>query len=223
VVAGRLAEKYARPVLVISCDAVGGKLAVGSGRSGGRVDLHAALGECAERLTGFGGHRAAAGLKIDPDQIDAFRADFCEAVLQQLSHDTSEPEILIDAEAALGQLTLETVSQIEQMAPFGMGNARPVLCASGVGLVEPSRRMGGGDRHLTARLSQHGVTLRAVAFGQGEWCDELNGCEGPIDVAYRPVINEFRGRRNVELQIVDWRPALTPAPLTPAPLAADRG
>ena len=105
------------------------------------------------------------------------------------------------------QLTLRTVEQIEQMAPFGAGNPRPVLCASRVVLAEPPKRMGGGERHLSARLSQHGVALRSVAFGQGDWAEELEQLQGPLDVAYRPVINDFRGRRNVELHIVDWRPS----------------
>ena len=67
--------------------------------------------------------------------------------------------------------------------------------------------MGGGERHLTVRLSQHATKLRAVAFGQGDWADEMTQLKTPIDVAYRPVINEFAGRRTVELHLVDWRPA----------------
>jgi single-stranded-DNA-specific exonuclease len=81
------------------------------------------------------------------------------------------------------------------------------LCSSEVTLVEPSRRMGTGERHMTVRLQQHNIQIRAVAFGQGEWCNDLNACDGPIDIAYRPVINEFGGRRTVEIQLVDWRPS----------------
>ncbi len=71
--------------------------------------------------------------------------------------------------------------------------------------------MGGGGRHLSLKLSQHGATLRAVAFGGGDWADELAEVEGPLAVAFRPVINEFRGRRNVELHVADWQ-AAQPAP-----------
>ena len=67
--------------------------------------------------------------------------------------------------------------------------------------------MGGGDRHLNAQLRHGQVTLRAVAFGKGEWAEALAEQNGPLEVAYRPVINDFRGRRNVELHLVDWRPA----------------
>jgi single-stranded-DNA-specific exonuclease len=213
VVAGRMAEKYGKPVIVISLDQTGGKPGVGSGRAGSpSVNLHEALAECSNRLVRFGGHQAAAGLTITEDQIDDFRSEFYEAVSRQMIDSDSVSEILIDAQAPLGQLNLQTVTQIEQLSPFGQGNPRPVLCSSGVTLAEPSRRMGGGDRHLSVRLTQHNIHIRAVAFGQGEWCDDLNACEGPIDIAYRPVINDFAGRRSVEIQLVDWRPSHAHAP-----------
>jgi len=208
VVAGRLAEKYSKPVIVISLDQSGTQPAIGSGRAGSpAVNLHEALGECANRLLRYGGHQAAAGLTIAEDQIEQFRNEFYEAVSKQTIDTEPVSEILIDAQTALGQLNLQTVTQIEQLSPFGQGNPRPILCSSGVTLAEPSKRMGGGERHLSVRISQHNVNIRAVAFGQGDWCDEINACDGPIDIAYRPVINEFGGRRAVEIQLVDWRPA----------------
>jgi len=212
VVAGRLADKYAKPVLVLSLDAAGKTEAVGSGRVGGtEIDLHEALCECDHRLVRFGGHRAAAGLTIDEREIEAFRGDFCEAVARQWTDKEIVPEIVIDAEAALGQLNLEVVKQMEMLAPFGCGNPRPVLFCSGIELDEPARRMGGGDRHLTVKLRQGSKVIRAVAFSAGDWCDALNETDGPIEIAYRPVINEFRGFRKVEVHLVDWRPATSMA------------
>jgi single-stranded-DNA-specific exonuclease len=210
VVAGRLSDKYAKPVLVLSLDASGKTEAVGSGRVGGTdVDLHEALSECSERLLRFGGHKAAAGLTIDERQVDAFRGDFCEAVARQWADKEIVPEIVIDAEATLGQLNLEVIKQMEMLAPFGAGNPRPILYCRGVQLDEPARRMGGGERHLTVKLRQGSKVIRGVAFSAGEWCDEINAVEGPIEIAYRPVINEFRGFRKVEVHLVDWRPAKT--------------
>jgi single-stranded-DNA-specific exonuclease len=206
IVAGRLSDKYAKPVLVVSLDPSGRNEAVGSGRVGGTsIDLHEALSECSDRLIRFGGHQAAAGLTIDERQLDAFRGDFCEAVARQWADQEIEPEITIDAEAALSQLSLEAVRQIETMAPFGAGNPRPVLCCRAVELAEPAKRMGGGDRHLSVRLRQGSKVVRAVAFGAGDWCDALNAADGPIEIAYRPVINDFQGFRRVEVHLVDWR------------------
>ncbi|MCO8121780.1 single-stranded-DNA-specific exonuclease RecJ [Stieleria sp. TO1_6] len=212
VVAGRLSDKYAKPVIILSMDAAGKSQAVGSGRVGGTaIDLHAALSTCGDRLARFGGHKAAAGLTIDEHQIDEFREDFCEAVSQQWTDNDVEPEIVIDAEASFGQLNLNTVKQIETLEPFGAGNPRPTLLCQNVTLAEPARRMGSGDRHLTMRLDQAGKTVRGVAFGAGDWCDDLNQCDGPIQIAYRPVINEFRGFRRVEIHVVDWKPAVVDA------------
>ncbi len=205
IVAGRLAEKYNRPVVLISLDDLGVKPGGGSARSAGTINLHEALGACSEYLLSHGGHAAAAGLKIDDSQIGSFRAAFCEHVAELVSPEQRVAEILIDAETPLAGLTLSTLDQIERLAPFGQGNPRPILCTSGVTAAGEPKRMGGGERHLSVKLKQHNLTFRAVAFGRGEWADELAEVAGPFDIAYRPVINHFRGRRSVELHLEDWR------------------
>ena len=118
-----------------------------------------------------------------------------------------EPELRVDAEAPLLQLNLQVVKQMEMLGPFGQSNPRPQLYCTGVELDEPARKMGGGDRHLTLKLKQGSKVIRGVAFGAGGWCDEINAVDGPIEIVYRPVINEFRGFRKVEVHLVDWRPS----------------
>ncbi len=204
-VAGRLAEKYHRPVVLISLDQLGVKPGIGSGRSPNGMNLHAALASCAEHLLGYGGHAAAAGLRIDESRVDAFRAAFCEYAGGESSGAVKVGEIRIDAEGPFCQLTSETVRQIESLAPFGCGNPRPVLCATGVRLAEPPKKIGTTERHLQLRLIQNQTRLRGVCFGGGEWCEELAAADAPLDIAYRPVINDFRGRQSVEVQLVDWR------------------
>lgn len=211
IVAGRLAEKYHRPVVIVSWDQVGAKPGIGSARSVARLNLHEALAACSRHLLAHGGHAAAAGLRIEEASLAAFRTDFCEYVAAQMSQEDRVAEVQIDAEATLAQLTLKTVEQMEQLAPFGHANPRPVLCASGVTLAEPPRRMGNGERHLAVRVRQHGVTLRGVAFGQGEAADELAALAAPLDLAFRPIINDFNGRRSVEMHLVDWRSSTLPA------------
>lgn len=206
VVAGRLSDKFGKPVIIISLDSAG-KAAVGSGRSGpSPINIHAALAECEDRLVRFGGHKAAAGLTIEESNLEAFRQDFCEAVSEQISSADPVVELVIDAEAPLAQLNLKTVQQIETMEPFGAGNPRPTLMCQDVSLAEPARRMGPGDRHLTVRFDQGGRKIRGVAFGAGDWCDEINACESSLQLVYRPVINDFNGFRSVEVHLVDWRP-----------------
>lgn len=205
IVAGRLAEKYHRPVVLISWDQLGVKPGIGSARSVPGFNLHQALQACDQCLVSHGGHAAAAGLKIEEDRLDAFYAAFCEVAAAEISPQQRVAELRIDAEFPLSAFTTETVQLIERLAPFGQGNTRPLLCTTGVTLAELPRPIGSGGRHLSMKLAQHGVTLRAVAFGGGEWAEKLAAVHRPLDVAFRPVINTFRGRRTVELHLVDWR------------------
>lgn len=207
-VAGRLAEKYHRPVVLISLDQLGVKPGVGSGRSPNGMNLHAALSSCREHLLGYGGHAAAAGLRIDEAHVDAFRTAFCEFAAGESSGGEKVGEIRIDAEGPFCQLTTETVRQIESLAPFGCGNPRPVLCATGVRLAEPPKKIGSTERHLSLRLVQNQTRIRGVGFGHAEWAEELAAHNAPLDIAYRPIINDFRGRQSVEIQLVDWRPSV---------------
>lgn len=214
IVAGRLAEKYHRPVVLIAQDELGVKPGIGSVRSVPGFDVHAALSECSEYLLGFGGHPAAAGLKIEASQVDSFREAFCEYAARNLRPEQRTAELWIDAETTLGCLNLSTVQQIERLAPFGYGNARPLLTASNIELAEPPKKIG-NDRHLSFRLKQYGATMRGVAFGGGEWYDELVKHNGPLKIAFRPIINHFQGRRNVEVQITDWQPDAPTAAAVP--------
>jgi single-stranded-DNA-specific exonuclease len=207
IVAGRLAEKYHRPVVLIALDAMGTRPGVGSARSVPGFDLHAALEACDGCLLAHGGHAAAAGLKINEEQLDAFRTAFCEVALAEISEQQRVADLLIDAEFPLSAFTPKTVGQIERLAPFGQHNARPLMCATGATLEGPPKTIGAGGRHLSLRLSQHGVSFRAVAFGQAEWAEPMMALNRPFDIAFRPVINSFQGRQKVELHLVDWREA----------------
>jgi len=207
IVAGRLAERFHRPVVMISWDKASMRPGIGSARSVPGFNLHEALAQCGEFLIAHGGHAAAAGLKIEERCLDGFRCAFCEAAAAQIDPGQREAEIFIDAEAPLSALTLQTVHQIDRLAPFGQGNARPLLCATGAALAGPPKPLGANGHHLAMQLVQHGVALRAVAFGGGDRAKELANLDGPLDVAFRPVINHFRGRQSVELHLVDWRPS----------------
>lgn len=205
IVAGRLAERFHRPVVMISWDKASMRPGIGSARSVPGFNLHAALAECDEFLMTHGGHAAAAGLKIEENQIEGFRGAFCEVAATRISLEQRVAELFVDVEAPLSAFTLSTVQQIERLAPFGQGNSRPLLCTTGVTLSGPPKPLGSTGHHLALMLSQHNVTLRSVAFGGSDWADELAAVEGTLDVAFRPVINNFRGRQSVELHLVDWR------------------
>ncbi len=207
IVAGRLAERFHRPVVVIAQGAHEGLVASGSVRSVPGFDVHAALMPCRELLVSCGGHAAAAGLRVDEHRIDAFREAFVAEVAARMPASLRRAQLSLDGETTLAGLSLHAVEQIEQLAPFGQGNRRPMLCASEVVLAESPRTIGGGGRHLSMRLVQHGAEIRGVAFGGADWLPHLPAPGEPFHVAFKPKINEFRGRRTAEMEVIDWRPA----------------
>lgn len=206
IVAGRLAEKFHRPVVMIARDEHQGRPAIGSVRSVPGFDVHAALVACRDLLVTCGGHAAAAGLRVEDGKIDAFRERFCNEVADRMPPALRQAQLTIDGEATLAGLTLDTVEQVEKLAPFGQANRRPVLCASAVQLAEPPRVIGSGARHIAMNLVQHGAKVRGVAFGGAEWLEHLPEPGQPFHIAFKPKINEFRGRRTAEMEVIDWRP-----------------
>ena len=206
IVAGRLSEKYHRPVVLIAKDKMANKPGTGSGRSIRGLNLFDAFAACSEYLVRSGGHAAAAGLGVEEDKIDSFRNAFCEYVASELSEEQRTAELIIDAEFPFSAFDVDMVRRMDSLAPFGQGNTRPVICTRGVTLAEPPKTMGSDQRHFSATLRQHQQTMRAVAFGVAEWVEQLQRHNAPIDIAFHPVINEFRGFAKVELQLLDWRP-----------------
>lgn len=208
IVAGKLAESFKKPVVIISLDESGLQPGVGSARSIPGVNLHEALGECSDLLERHGGHAAAAGLAVRTKNLDAFRTAFCEAVTRQMENGNGGTPLPIDAEIPLAGLSLETVRHIEQLGPFGEGNPRPIFCTGGIELTDPPRTMGKGDLHLLIPLRQGNINKRAVAFFKAsDWLADLTAhTDRPIRIAFRAEINHFRGQQSVQLHLVDWQP-----------------
>jgi single-stranded-DNA-specific exonuclease len=204
IVASRIAEHFQKPVILIALPA-GDQPGQGSARTFGSLDLHAALTACGGDLLTFGGHRAAAGLRIAPDRIAAFREAFCLYVDRNQRIDHEHVELRIDAEVRLADLTIKAVDELERLGPFGRANPRPVLASTRVELAEPPRKMGEGERHLNLRVRHYGKVLRAIAFGRAEWADEIAAVQGPFSICFAAGINRFRGQANVELQLLDWQ------------------
>jgi single-stranded-DNA-specific exonuclease len=203
IVASRVAEHYQKPAVLIAVN-LQEQTGQGSARTFARFDLHAGLAACSEHLQTFGGHQAAAGLRIGADAIKRFRDAFCRHVAEHHVVEARDFELTIDAEVRLADLTLRAVTELDRLGPFGRSNPRPVLTSSRVELAEPPRKMGEGERHLSLRLKHYGKTLRAVAFGKGEWAEEIAAVAGPISISFAPSINRFRGQESVELQLLDW-------------------
>lgn len=205
IVASRVAELFQKPAVMIALTHQD-RLGQGSARSFAGFDLHAGLTACGSHLHTFGGHKAAAGLKIAADKIDGFRDAFCQFVGANHTVQPRDLELQVDAEVRLADLTLKAISELDKLGPFGQSHRRPVFATSGVELVEPPKKMGGGERHLSLTIRQNGKALRAVAFGRAEWAEEIAAHQGPLSISYAPHINSFRGRESVELHLQDWLP-----------------
>ncbi len=210
IVASRVAEHFQKPAILISLsrqDSIG----QGSGRTFARFDLHASLSACAHHLKSYGGHQAAAGLKIEADRIALFRDEFCEIARahEVTAHDLEQS---IDAEVRFADLTLPAVKMLDQLGPFGRENPRPVFAASRCVLAEPPRKVGEGERHLSLKLRHYNTVMKAICFGAADWAEEIVAVGGPISVCFAPSINRFNGYESVQLRLIDWRPDSSPRP-----------
>lgn len=200
IVAARLCRRLQRPVVAITF--AGGEAAGrGSARSLEPFDLVAGLSECADLLTGFGGHRAAAGLTIEAARLDAFRQRFEEVCAARLAGADLEPALTIDAWVELSQLDWALHDVLEQLKPFGQGNPAPVLAARELTVVGAPRVV--GDSHLRFVVASGGRQMTAIAFNMA-----ARGVpEGSIDLAFTLRSNDFTGRPVLELNVEDIRPA----------------
>jgi single-stranded-DNA-specific exonuclease len=208
IVASRLVELYGRPALLIALQPdrlQNGAAAQGSGRSVPGFPLHKALEACSEQLISHGGHAGAAGFKIQPDLIEAFRERFCAYAAQHFPTGPPTPRLVVDAEVPLSALTPGLVADLDRLEPYGADNRRPLLLAAGLKAEEP-RRVGGGERHLSFRVRQQGRALRAIAFGVADRVNELMSAGGSCSLVFRPRLNEWEGMRRVDLEIVDFQP-----------------
>lgn len=210
IVASRIAEHFERPAVLIALNQQEG-IGHGSGRTFADFDLHAGLAACAAHLESFGGHRAAAGLRVRIDRIDGFRDSLASYIREHHRPGVRDAELRIDAEVALADLTPRAVHELERLGPFGAQNRRPVFAAAGVRLVEPPQTMGNGDRHLALRVRQSGQVFRAVAFGKADWAAPLSALDGPVALCFEASINTFGGYERVELRLIDWRTDSAPA------------
>ncbi|CAN5142445.1 hypothetical protein BH09ACT13_BH09ACT13_14910 [soil metagenome] len=188
IVASRLVERFHRPVVLVAGGVDGWK---GSGRSISSFDLHGALAACSDHLERFGGHRAAAGLSIDPLRIEAFAEAFGAHADSLLDEGDLAPVTPVDAVVSGRDLTLPLAQELERLAPFGLGNPDVTLLVPACEAVDPTTV--GEGKHLRFRVRQHGHDAgTAIAFGQGSQVDRLRA-EGRFDVAFRLKQNHWNG------------------------------
>jgi single-stranded-DNA-specific exonuclease len=199
IVASRLVEEFGRPVVLVGLDGEEGK---GSGRSIPRFDLHAALARCSHLLKRFGGHRSAAGVTIAREQVDEFARCFNEVARSELTADDLVPELRIDLEVELSELTPAFEALLRHLEPCGVGNPSPMLVTRGVRLAAPPRIV--GKEGLKLRLLTDGAPLDAIGWTLGPRIGEIDVAR-PLDIAYRFERDEYQGVSRLQARLADFR------------------
>ena len=201
IVASRLTETYYRPTLVFTKS--GDKLAA-SARSIKDFDVYEALEECTEFIEQFGGHKYAAGLTLLPENYENFKNKFEEVVAKSIHKELLTPEILIDAEIELSEITPKFFRILQQMAPFGPQNMTPIFKSTGVRDNGYGKKVGSDETHLKLNLFQgdNQKTYNTIGFGLG---NKIELVEDEFDIVYSLDENEWNGYKSVQLVLRDLK------------------
>jgi single-stranded-DNA-specific exonuclease len=199
IVASRLVEEVARPVVLVALAGAEGR---GSGRSIPAFDLHGGLTACHDVLLRYGGHRAAAGVTVARDRLGEFAARFNAVARERLRSEDLVSEVRVDLEVSIDDVTPELEGYLRHFEPFGVGNPSPALLARRVRLAGPPRALShvGG----VMRLDRAAGALDAVAWGAGHRISEL-GDGGAVDVVFRVERDEWQGESRVQAKVTDFR------------------
>ena len=199
IVASRLIESFYRPTLVFTKS--GNKLAA-SARSVKGFDVYEALNECSEYLEQFGGHKYAAGLTLDPKNYSAFKNKFEEVVKASIDKKLLIPEITVDLELELSEITPKFFRILQQMGPFGPQNMKPVFKTTSVRDNGYGKTVGADKSHLKLNIiyGADKKTYNAIGFGLG---NKIKSIKGDFDIAYSLDENEWNGRTSLQLLLKD--------------------
>jgi single-stranded-DNA-specific exonuclease len=200
IVAGRLVDEFCRPVIVFER---GREWSRGSARSIPNFDLVAAMSDCSDLLSRFGGHPMAAGFTIATENLDLFKARLVEIASRQISSFEIRHLISIDADVPVSSLGGDTYKMIQQLAPFGNGNPYPVFIARDIKVGE-YRLVGGRGEHLKLRLIDDGTAWNGIGFKMGRLIAEV---APRMDIVFNLEVNLWGGGETLQLKILDFAPA----------------
>ena len=201
IVASRIAEEYACPTFLICLDGEHGKA---SSRSHGGFNLFASLSALSPLLESYGGHELAAGFTISRANIPEFRLQICALAAQYYTDDVPRTVLDVDCAVSPELLTLHNVDSLQMLEPCGNGCPKPVLMMKNLTIDRIS--MVGGGRHMRLRLCSGHTYLNAIYFSANPQTVSIQPGD-LVDVAFTPQVNEFRGTRTVQMNVIDIRPS----------------
>ena len=199
-IAGRIKARDYRPTFVLTKGEAGVK---GSGRSIEAYDMFAEMSRCRELFTKFGGHKLAAGLSLEEENVEVFRKRINE--LADLTEEDLQMKVSIDMRLPFPYINEELIHELKILEPFGKGNGKPLFAESKLRVIQP--RIFGKNRNvLKCRLEdQQGNQMEAVYFGEVEDCLRQMEKKQIMSFTYYPSINEYMGRRTIQLTIVNYQ------------------
>ena len=200
IIAGRIRERYYRPVFVLTKAEKGVK---GSGRSIEAYDMFAQMCRCRALFTKFGGHKLAAGLSLEEGNVQRFRETI--NALCDLTEEDLQEKVSIDMQLPFPYITEQLVQELELLEPFGKGNPKPLFAGKDLRVISP--RIFGKNRNvLKCRLEDtQGNQMEAVYFGDVEKCLKTMEEKKVMAFTYYPSVNEYMGRRTMQVTIVDYQ------------------
>ena len=200
IIAGRIKERYYRPTFVLTRGETGVK---GSGRSIEAYDMFAEMNRCRELFTKFGGHKLAAGLSLEEENVEVFRKRINE--LADLTEEDLQMKVSIDMRLPFPYINEELIHELKILEPFGKGNGKPLFAESKLRVIQP--RIFGKNRNvLKCRLEdQQGNQMEAVYFGEVEDCLQQMEKKQIMSFTYYPTVNEYMGKRTIQLTIVNYQ------------------
>ena len=202
IAASRLTETYYRPTIVLTAGENG--IISGSARSVCTFDIYTAIDSCRDLLTNFGGHKFAAGLSMQEQDLPEFKRRFEEYVAAHITAEQMQPVLHIEAEIALEDITPQFFNILCHLEPFGPGNPHPVFLTRGLINNHGTRRVGKLGEHLKLDVTDRTAAIAGIAFGQGEKALHLqNG--GSADICYHVEPNTYNGITNIQMVVVDMR------------------
>lgn len=200
IIAGRLKEKYYKPVFVLTQGEHGVK---GSGRSIESYHMFEEMCKCRALFTKFGGHKLAAGLSLEEENVERFRRtinELCELTSQDLM-----PKVSIDMQLPLAYVTEELIEELELLEPFGKGNTKPLFAEKNL-KVQNLRVIGKNQNVLKFQvLDRNGRKMEAIYFGEVQECMEYLQGKEEVALTFYPSVNEYRGNKSIQITVVNYQ------------------
>ncbi len=196
IVASRLADRFYRPAILVSLNGKHGK---GSGRSIDKFNLFDAILKCKDLLIGFGGHEGACGITIEKDKLNDFRDMINSFTYEDSGEEVFSPQLNIEMDIPLNNLTKDVIDEIERLAPFGEENPRPIFSSRNLLVKEGMRQI--GKNGFKMWVTDNSTTCEAVSFGRNQLVVPKPG--SGVNLAYIPSINDWQGLQSIQLELKD--------------------